>query len=102
VLIPKVHKDVTTELNGIKGMSATDGARIAQAKMQTILDMDQYGFSETEGFTASASRGLEVQREMKFDKPFVVWAVCNGCSQPLFATEVDQKYWQDPKAKDKH
>jgi hypothetical protein len=102
VLIPKVDKDVTTELNGIKGMRATDDTIISQAKMQTKLAIDENGFSATQGVAMSVGRGLEMSREMKFDKPFIVWAVCDGCSQPLFATEVDKKYWKDPKASDKH
>jgi hypothetical protein len=97
VLMPKVHKDVQTDLTGIKGMSATDGTMITQAMMQTKLDIDQNGFSATQGVAFATGRSLEQSTTLTLDKPFVVWATAEGLSQPLFASAVEKKYWKDPK-----
>ncbi len=98
VLMPKVDKNVQTDLVGLKGLQATDGTTITQAKMQTKLAIDQNGFSAEQGLAMAATRGLDFAKPMRLDKPFIVWATADGVSQPLFATSVDQKYWKDPKA----
>jgi len=97
VELPKVDKNVQTELVGLKGMRATDGSQITQAKMQTKLAIDEKGFSAEQGVALAASRGIERSQTMRLDKPFIIWATADGLSQPLFATTVDQKYWKDPK-----
>jgi hypothetical protein len=95
VLLPMVSKDVQVELDGLKGMRATDGTRISQAKMQTKLAIDEKGFDVVQGVAFAASKGISFP--LTIDKPFIVWATCDGCSEPLFATTVDQRYWKDPK-----
>jgi hypothetical protein len=95
VLLPMVSKNVSVELDGLKGMRATDGTHISQAKMQTKLAIDESGFDVKQGVAFAVSKGMNFP--LTIDKPFIVWATCDGCSEPLFATTVDQRYWKDPK-----
>ena len=96
VLIPKVDKNVSSDLTGLIGMRATDGSQVSQAKMQTKLAVDEKGFKAEQGVSIMISRGM-TPPSFKLDKPFIMWAVADGCLQPIFATEVDQRYWKDPK-----
>ena len=97
VQLPKVDKNVQTDLVGLKGLTATDGTRITQAKMQTKLAIDEKGFSAEQGVAMATTRGLSFNDTVKLDKPFLVWATKDGVSQPLFATSVGPEYWKDPK-----
>ena len=92
VILPKVSKQVTTDLPSLQGMTALSGETIEAAKLGLKLNMDKNGFSATEGLAIETTRGSE-PRPYEFNGDFVVWAVADNSKNkiPLFATVVHKE-----------
>lgn len=99
---PKVSLDVESELENLKGLKHKDGSTIAQAKMQTILNMDETGFEAKQAVAMAVSRGFIMPKPtFKVDEPFVMWVQYPGMEKPLIAIPVDQQHWKAPPKKAK-
>lgn len=93
--MPMIDMYQSSELRGLLGLSSADQQKkISQALMQTILKADENGFSVKQGVAFAATRGGPEVYDIQ--QPFVIWAVQDGCKEPLFAIPVEKKYWRDP------
>ncbi|MDZ4837949.1 MAG: hypothetical protein SGJ27_29545 [Candidatus Melainabacteria bacterium] len=95
---PMVDLAVTEDLNWLKGMKGGD-LQISQAKMNTILKMDENGFDAKQAIAMSATRGFQMMKEPKFTINTDFTFVVAKDGKPIFAMPVGQDSWKDPKRK---
>ncbi len=95
LVMPMVDMNRTVQLDWLKGMSGNRYV-ITQAVAQTLLKLDENGFSVKEGFAAVGSRSIKPG--YRLNKPFLLWVKVKGLPYPVFAVKVDTKYWKNPNA----
>lgn len=95
---PMIDLSKTEDLNWLKGMHAGQDLNVRQAKMQTMLKMDENGFDAKQALAMSATRGLKPPSpEPKFQLNTEFTFVVAKDGKPLFAIPVEKEDWKDPK-----
>lgn len=95
---PMIDLSKTEDLNWLKGMHATNtDLTVRQAKMQTMLKMDENGFDAKQAIAMSATRGFKQPVEPKFQLNTEFTFVVAKDGKPVFAIPVEKEDWKDPK-----
>lgn len=94
MVMPMIDLNRSVSLDWLQGMTG-NGYTVREARCQTILKLDEHGFSVKDGFVFRASRSIP--KTYVLNKPFLLWVEVPGSTYPVFASKVDPKYWSRPK-----
>jgi hypothetical protein len=90
VEFPMTDLNSKQELTGLIGLRSKDNTmQVAQAKMQTQLQMDEFGFKAKQAAAMAMTRGLHMDPPAFQVKGKFIFAVATPTGQLALATEVD-------------
>lgn len=95
IIFPMVKLDQKVNISFLEGMTKNNGEYwVGQALQQTKFTMNHKGARAKSAVAMSLCKGIE--KQMKIDKPFLIWMVRKGLSMPYFVGYIDYSNWEDP------
>jgi len=100
LIFPMVDLKTGTFLSWLIGMSVRDTrdrpCRIAAARQETTLCMNEMGFRARGAGTILVERGGPHRRRHVINRPFLFWVERPGLARPLFVAWLTEEDWRRP------